>query len=177
MRGDNFKFIKFVFISIFFLSSCSGYSAIDPKLDLGQNWGVQDQKAFYQTSQGSQIIPYAWFLALEQSNNTTPFLVDQLQRFGYLPDLLSGGELYNPDALPVGFVRDDDDTGAWIGMTCAACHTSEIVVGGVSHRIDGAPTNADFYAFIKALSEALLKAADDDEKYRYRVLHPFNRIL
>ena len=53
-------------ITLLMFSGCGGYSPIDPALDQGQNWGKANQKAFYQTSQGSQIIRYGWFLALEQ---------------------------------------------------------------------------------------------------------------
>jgi hypothetical protein len=154
-----------LWVLIIFLSGCGGYRPIDPELDLGQNWGVSDQKEFYQTTQGSQIINYIWFLALEQPNTQTAFLEDKLQRFGYLPDLLSPDKNYNPDGLPVGFVRDDDEKGAWIGMTCAACHTSEIIVDERAFRVDGGATDADFYRFIEELGQALLNTANDDEKF------------
>jgi cytochrome c peroxidase len=154
-----------LWVLIIFLSSCGGYRPIDPELDLGQNWGVADQKEFYQTTQGSQIINYIWFLALEQPNTQTAFLEDKLHRFGYLPDLFSSGENYNPDGLPVGFVRDDDEKGAWIGMTCAACHTSEIIVDNKAFRVDGGATDADFYRFIEELGQTLLNTANDDEKF------------
>src|SRR5262245_45845990 len=39
-----------------------------------QNWSADESLAFYFTPQGSQLIPYAWFLALEQpGSSTTPF--------------------------------------------------------------------------------------------------------
>ncbi|MCH7501479.1 MAG: hypothetical protein IH886_16020 [Nitrospinae bacterium] len=154
-----------VLITLLIFSGCGGYKQIDPALDQGQNWGKAEQKAFYQTSQGSQIIRYGWMLALEQPNSTDLFLADNLTRFGYLPDLFPSDADYNPEHLPVGFVRDDDEKGAWIGMTCAACHTSELKFNGRAFRIDGAPTDADFYEFISELSKSLLKTAEDDDKF------------
>jgi len=154
-----------VLIALLMFSGCGGYTQIDPALDQGQNWGKAEQKAFYQTSQGSQIIRYGWFLALEQPNSADLFLADKLARFGYLPDLFPSDADYNPQNLPVGFVRDNDEKGAWIGMTCAACHTSELKFKGKSYRIDGAPTDADFYEFISELSKSLLKTAKDDDKF------------
>ncbi|MEE8269066.1 MAG: di-heme-cytochrome C peroxidase [Nitrospinaceae bacterium] len=154
-------------ITLLMFSGCGGYSQIDPALDQGQNWGKASQKAFYQTSQGSQIIRYGWFVALEQPNSTDLFLADQLTRFGYLPDPFSSSADYNPEHLPVGFVRDDDEDekGAWVGMTCAACHTSELEFKGKTYRIDGGPTDADFFKFISELSESLLKTAKNDAKF------------
>lgn len=154
-----------VLITLLMFSGCGGYTKINPALDQGQNWGKAEQKAFYQTSQGSQIIRYGWMLALEQPNSTDLFLADNLTRFGYLPDLFPSDADYNPEHLPVGFVRDNDEKGAWIGMTCAACHTSELKFNGRAYRIDGAPTDADFYKLISELGESLLKTAEDDDKF------------
>ena len=40
---------------------------------LPQNWSPSDSLSFYYTPQGSQLIPYDWFLALEQPGaSTTP---------------------------------------------------------------------------------------------------------
>lgn len=50
-------------------------------------------------------------------------------------------------------------------MTCAACHTSELIINGQSHRIDGGSTDADFIAFIGKLSQALSETAKDSEKF------------
>ena len=78
---------------------------------------------FYTTTQGSEMLPYDWFLALEQPNSTSLFLADGLARFGYLPN---PDKTNNPDGLPVGFVKDSGENGDWAGMTCAACHTNQI---------------------------------------------------
>src|SRR5262249_1730182 len=40
---------------------------------LDQGWSPSRSLDFYFTTQGSQIIPYPWFLALEQADSTTPF--------------------------------------------------------------------------------------------------------
>lgn len=134
-----------------------------------QGWTAAERNFFYYTTQGSHLIPRAWFLALERHDSTQRFLADGLQRFGYLP-----GEqvsLYNPDRLPIGFAVD----GHWIGMTCAACHTSDIERGGTRLRIDGAPASADMYEFLAKLDLALQKAAGDNAaflRFAARVLGP-----
>ena len=109
-------------------ASSSAGTPDDPAY-LDQAWSARDRSWFYTTSQGSRLLPYAWFLALEQPDSETPFRDDGLARFGYLPNPASPD---NRDGLPVGFVRDDDigGAGSWVGMTCAACHTSQIEFRG-----------------------------------------------
>src|SRR5579871_281573 len=93
---------------------------------LDQGWSMQDRDWFYSTSQGSQLIPYSWFLALERPDSQDRFLSDGLVRFGYLPNSSS------KDGLPVGFAVDKDAKGIWLGLTCAACHTNEIRYKGIA---------------------------------------------
>jgi hypothetical protein len=102
---------------------------------LPQNWTEDQRRRYYHTAQGSELLPYSWFLALEQprfSLSGAPLFKDDryLQDFGFIPD-----QVYeqNPDALPVGFTRDDrfvdPYTGqklAVLGISCAACHTGEL---------------------------------------------------
>ena len=132
-------------------------SAADPAY-LDQAWSAGDRSWFYTTSQGSRLLPYTWFLALEQPDGETLFRADSLARFGYLPNPASPE---NPDGLPAGFVRDDDvgGAGSWVGMTCAACHTSRIEFAGKSLQIDGGPANADMFALIRDLGAALAQTA------------------
>lgn len=126
-----------------------------------QGWTDAEREYFYYTTQGSQLIRRDWFLALERHDSQDLFLADGLQRFGYLPGSAGG---LNPDKLPIGFAVDVDRTTSreWIGLTCAACHTSDITFGGKSARVDGAPAAADLYEFLSKLDLALQKAANDD---------------
>ncbi|MCL7422729.1 MAG: di-heme-cytochrome C peroxidase [Methylobacter sp.] len=133
---------------------------------LNQNWNDAERQRFYFTPQGSYLLPYAWFLALEQPNNDEPFISAQnIERFGYLAD----DEAYtpgNPDGLPIGFAREPVDNGEdWVGMTCAACHTGEIRYQGRTIRIDGAPTLGDFTAFEQSLIQALQATLGQPDKF------------
>src|SRR5262249_11408045 len=47
--------------------------SIDKVVYLAQNWSPQESLQFYFTPQGSQIIPYDWFLVLEQPDSSTLF--------------------------------------------------------------------------------------------------------
>jgi hypothetical protein len=66
----------------------------------------------------------------------------------------------NPDALPVGFARHEDQ----VGLTCAACHTSQLNYRGTAIRIDGAPALADVSGFLREVQAALTATLADDAK-------------
>ena len=123
-------------------------------VSLDQGWDDQTRQDFWFTTQGSQIIPYAYFLALEQASSTAKFSApENLAGYRYLPAPVS---TLNPDGLPIGFVKHvDAQSQAWIGVTCAACHTSQINYQGTGLLIDGAGTLADFNVMISDLVAAL----------------------
>jgi len=140
-----------------------------------QDWTQEDRDFFYTKNQGSRMMPYLWYKALRRLDVDTPFGGDQLQRYGYLPNAKS---TLNPEGLPVGFAIDGDDVATgYLGMTCAACHTAEIEYqqDGATRRlrIDGAPTTADFQAFLKdvtAVTRETLSNADRFDKFARAVL-------
>ena len=75
-----------------------------PPQYLDQGWTAADRMWFYNTSQGSRLIPYQWFLALEQPAAAGLFKDPAyIAQFGYLTPL---DVQENPDGLPIGFVRD-----------------------------------------------------------------------
>jgi len=131
-----------------------------------QGWTEDERQAFYTTSQGSHMIPYAWFKALRQLDVDEPFAGDQLQRYGYLPNEKSK---LNPEGLPVGFVIDGSAATGELGMTCAACHTGQIeyVKNGVTQqlRIDGAPATANFQLFLTDLTAAARATQSDSTRF------------
>ena len=120
-----------------------------------QGWSPADRDTFYTTSQGSRMMPYAWFKALRRLDLDAPFAADKLQRYGYLPNDPSPR---NPEGLPVGFVIDGPVASGHLGMTCAACHTAQLEYkqDGVTRalRLDGAPAHADFQEFLVDLLSA-----------------------
>ncbi|WP_044558596.1 di-heme-cytochrome C peroxidase [Azospirillum sp. B4] len=129
---------------------------------LDQNWPQSVRQGFYTTSQGSQLMPYNWFKALERPGSTQLFLADRLARFGYLPNEVSA---QNPERLPVGFALDRGTGPTYIGMTCAACHTGQITYQGTALRVDGGPADADFQGMLVELSAALAETVSDPAKF------------
>ncbi|MCW2245824.1 hypothetical protein M2352_001415 [Azospirillum fermentarium] len=139
---------------------------------LDQNWTDEARQWYYNTTQGSQIMPYDWFMALTDPQTKAPF-VQSLQRFGYPAGTAGSG---TADTLPLGFVKDTNpDKSSFIGMTCAACHTGDVTVNGQTLRIDGGVTTGDLYGFIQALSQTLHATVTVDalfEPFATRVLGP-----
>ena len=157
------------------LGDLSGYNEqirhalpADPEIErvvyLEQGWSPADSLDFYSRTQGSRLVPYDWFLALEQPDNDKLFRDNEhIRSLGYL---VQRSHDWNPDGLPVGFVNDTDpDRGNWIGLTCAACHTGEIHHNKAAYRIDGAPTLADIQRLLARLTEAIERTLDDSAKF------------
>lgn len=173
-----------------FLGGCS-LPTEEPTADLvylQQGWDAAERREFYHLSQGSQLLPYAWFLALEQPDSPALFRADaHLASLGYLPT--PADPQFNPDGLPIGFSRDhqpalppaarrsrmavltaeqaadypDHDT--WVGFTCAACHTAELQFDQTRVRIDGSMALIDHERFMQRLAAALRATADEDQRF------------
>lgn len=132
---------------------------------ISQGWDEHDRATFYHAAQGSPIIPYAYFLALEHA--------DSVELFSGRKSLSAYGLIYwketanNPDNLPIGLTDDLDISGneRFVGMNCAACHVSEITIGRQKVLIDGGTSHFDFYKFMGDLTLALEKTYTDDEKF------------
>lgn len=130
---------------------------------LRQNWDEDTRQKFYTTSQGSRLLPYEWFMALEVKDSTEHFSGDHLKDLGYLPNAPS---TLNPDGLPVGFVQDVDWAGKrHLGLTCAACHTSQIQFKSTTLQIDGGPTLADSWGLLHGIGESLNATQQNPQKW------------
>jgi hypothetical protein len=134
----------------------------DKVVYLDQGWTPVDSLWFYNTTQGSNLMPYDFFIALEQDKSTEPFRSpENMNRYRYLPQKVTRG---NPDALPVGMVEDTYLGKKYMGFTCAGCHSSQVNYNGVGIRIDGGPGAADMDAFMHGLENSLVATRDDAAK-------------
>lgn len=132
---------------------------------LSQNWSDEESNWFYNVPQGSRLMPYEWFLHLEQPQSQDRFLdASHIRGLGYIARLASTD---NPDGLPIGFVKDSayDDGTPGLGLTCAACHTSQIDHQGVAYIVDGGPTLGDMQTLMSRLANALEATAAEDAKF------------
>ena len=138
---------------------------VPKRVSLDQGWDDETKDKFWFTSQGARILPYTWFIWLEQPGSENLFRnSDHMEMLRYLPIETSER---NPAGLPIGFVaaHDDDTNQAWMGMTCAACHTNQVDYKGTKLLIDGAPTLANFVLFYDRLVAALSETNQDQEKF------------
>jgi RoxA-like, cytochrome c-like len=129
-------------------------------------WSVPERQRYYHLSQGSQVMPYDWFIALERIDIQAPFSDSAyMTRFRFIPDEKSDS---NPDGLPVGFAKDDPDpiTGVVnVGLTCATCHTAQMTYNGTAIRIDGASGMVNFDDFLADMLASLFFTIGDDAKF------------
>jgi hypothetical protein len=112
---------------------------------LQPEWSNDQRERYYQTSQGSLVMPYAWYLALESRTGRALFASPEIQtQYGLLPD---NDPKYNPDGLPVGIMKDvvrdeyvetlGEGQKEWASISCAACHTGQLLYKGTAMRVDG----------------------------------------
>lgn len=131
---------------------------------LAQGWDHQTRQQLSFTSFGSRLIPYDWFMVLEQADSSQLFR--DPAHLGALGFITVPADEYNPDGLPIGVVRDQDqERGDAIGLTCAACHTGQVRINGQRIRIDGGQALINFSAFEQALVEAMAATLTDAEKF------------
>lgn len=131
-------------------------------LYLDQGWSANDSLWFYNTTQGSALMPYDFFIALEQADSSELFRANSLiDQYRYLPQKPT---FFNPDGLPVGFVKEAYKGTDYVGFTCAACHTGQVNYKGAALRIDGGPAMSDMVGFLTNLEQSLTAALTNAEK-------------
>ncbi|MGX4802901.1 di-heme-cytochrome C peroxidase [Bradyrhizobium guangdongense] len=129
---------------------------------LQQGWSEETADRWHFISQGTALIPYEWFVALEQPGQPpgqTALIKapENLQRLGFLPEPASAT---NPDGLAIGLYSTPVDIpdgrhacwkGNWLGLGCAGCHTGQVSYRGQQIRIEGGPSHIDIDAFVAQL--------------------------
>lgn len=126
---------------------------------LDQNWTDKDREYFYFADQGSRLLPYDYFLYLEQADAINLFRDNEnMKRLGLIP---ANKSKYNPDALPIGLTRNGDQ----MGPTCAACHTQQITYKNETIQIDGGQAFFHLNQFLIDLTASLKATLDNAEKF------------
>jgi cytochrome c5 len=129
---------------------------------LDQGWNESDSLWYYNTTQGSALIPYDFFIVLEEAGSNELFRsTPNIDKYRYLPQKPT---FFNPDGLPVGFVKETYQGKDYVGYTCAACHTGQVNYKGKAIRIDGAPAMADMVGFLTSLEHSMKAALNDAAK-------------
>lgn len=136
---------------------------------LNQGWTPKQRSFFYWAPQGSALLSYDIYLALELPESKELFNSTTLtDKFGLLHDGVDAE--YNPDGLPIGIaksvVTSGKYQGEYAGLTCAACHTGQVQYKGRQIRIDGGLANRfDLYLWLSTLSKSLDAALNDPKKF------------
>lgn len=162
-----YGFTRVATVCLFALSAAAahGQQVWNDAIVVDQGWDDADRDFFYFAPQGSPIMPFAYFKALEQPGATGPFLDrGYLQGFGMN---FWDGMPSNPENLPIGLTVDrgrlSDE--AQLGMNCSACHVTKIEIGGRTALVDGGVSHFDFWSFMSALEDALRETYQDDTKF------------
>lgn len=138
-----------------------------------QGWTKEDRHIIYQQDEGSQFVPLSWFLALQQVDSNEPF-VKSLSKFGFLngPEK-NFDQTTNPYDLPVGMTISEDmrteqlyGEKRWVGVNCAACHTTQVNLNNKRVVIDGGANMFNFDGFIKEVSKAFTSTIQNKEKWQ-----------
>ena len=143
-----------------------------------QGWTENQRNLWYNSTQGSRLMPMSWMQALERYQDETLFMTaENIERYRYIPYTTPSGS-----ALPVGFAEDRQsdrnlrttrlrwlpnqrDDEPWVGFTCAACHTNEVAVGERRLRVDGAPGMGDFQSFAEQVDRSLAATRSEPAKW------------
>jgi hypothetical protein len=114
------------------------------------DWSSSDRYTWYSTSQGSHVIPWEIFNQLEDSKTGKP-MRQVLDQYGFIyPETKP-----RVNELPFGLVKDVSQLNgkAYLGFTCAACHTGEITFKGEKRLIDGGQPFLSFDMFMRDLKK------------------------
>ena len=153
-------------------------------VEANENWTRAERQWFHHTSQGSRLMPVDWYVALEQvcppleswfGMRACGLISDPefLSQYRLLPDV---DPLYNEYMLPTGFAIDDPRPGAkkrQVGVTCAACHTSQLNYKGMGYRIDGGAGMLDVDGYLQAIAASAgvtLEVSKKFDRFACRVL-------
>ena len=169
-------------VAMYFEAQMTPVPTPDNFVYLGQNWGAaataDDRTDFYYTAQGAFVkdLRYDWLVYLERPWKQDRFASPQYMRsYGFIVDPADSPK--NPGGLPVGFaaryaVKDNE---MMLDMTCAACHTGELLVvkdgKRTSVRIDGGSAHNDLTSmkpgrFAGDLAISLLNTGVNPFKFR-----------
>jgi mono/diheme cytochrome c family protein len=164
---------RYILIFSSFISSGMNlaFGAESPEvIRLNQGWTAQQRSDYYWGPQGSALISYDIYLALQLAGSNGLFNDSgHANKMGLLmdpPDLKN-----NPDSLPIGIsktvVSSGQYKGVYMGMTCAACHTGQVQYKGKQIRIDGGVANRfEINTWIRSLSDSLNATLSDPARFR-----------
>jgi hypothetical protein len=132
---------------------------------LDQGWTKNEREYWHYKSLGQALAPVSWLKSIERKESTT-LLMDRtyLEKLGFL---FEGKNKHNPNDLPIGFAvaPKGSTVQGHVGLSCSACHTSQITYQGKSIRIDGGSTNFDISHVLGEFYASLYSTFRDKDKW------------
>lgn len=158
---------KFKFL-LFLLALCSSAFAnpgVSQTRWVDQGWTQNEREYWHYQSLGQALAPVSWLKSLERAQSNSP-LMDRsyMERLGFLFDEKNK---HNPDGLPIGFAvaPKGSTVQGHVGLSCSACHTSQISYQGKSIRIDGGAANFDISEFLGEFYNSLDSTFKNKDKW------------
>lgn len=122
---------------------------------LSQDWNEEDRATWYGLSQGSRLIPLAWYETLRLKDSKTRF-ADRAVQERYASEFCADSD------LPLGFVVDrSDERGDALGLTCSACHTGVLHDGTNSFVVEGGASDLDLQSYMADMFAGLVDVYRD----------------
>ncbi len=117
---------------------------------LAQEWPEKDRAVWYETSQGSRLIPTQWYDALRRSDTGKSF--KDAETLAEYTDLIC-----TDTVLPLGFIKDTAANGdEAYGFTCAACHTGTLHDSTGRFLVEGGTSSMDLQSFMYDMYQSVI---------------------
>ncbi len=130
---------------------------------VNQGWSQEQRQMMYSKYEGSQIIPYDWFFAIEKKESIE-LLSENMSRFGFISN--------TDEKLPIGMTLTEDEVTSqlygekkWLGVNCTACHTTVMNFKSKSILVDGGTNPLQLYKFVKEIADAAQETVADKSKF------------
>ena len=130
-----------------------------------QGWSKSEREYWHYQSLGQALIPISWFLSLERGKSTDLFSErEHLKNFGFIYEKKN---IHNQYSLPIGFAvaPNDSPISGKMGLTCAACHTGQIIYRDKAIRYDGGSSNHNLVAMLSEMYSSLQLTYTDEAKW------------
>ncbi|HXC56587.1 MAG TPA: hypothetical protein VNU97_14915 [Rhizomicrobium sp.] len=128
------------------------------------NFVVGQDTFAVEATPGAELVPYDFFLVMEQNNGR--LIRDNESMTGHhgYPSRVPTAD--NPDGLSVGFGKGTYDGKAFVGLTCAACHTAKPNANGAGVQVNRAASLSNLGPFLADLATAMRDTADPQHEER-----------
>lgn len=157
---------RILLIHLCALNFCLGaYSvafAADSLIQIEQGWDSKDLEKAYSGNLGAEIVPLNWFQSLERGDSNLMFS-ENLERFGFIA---------RQGQLPIGITIDENaitgklyNENKWIGVNCAACHTSALEINHRKIVINGNQSLLRIQEFEESLISSVRSTIQDQSKF------------